>query len=241
MKPYYDDGSCTIYNARCEDVLPTLSGVDVVFTSPPYNQGKMKGGLANLDGGYASYADAMPQEAYEEWQRAVLRMCWDALSETGAIFYNHSPLVRGGAVWLPTVLNPDLPLRQVIVWDQVVGINWTPTHFLPLHEWVMLLAKPGFRLRDRSASHAGDVWRIRVETRKSGRSDHPASFPLMLPKRALSSLKPGLVCDPFMGGGTTLLAAKDLGHKAIGIEIDERYCEMAANRLTQEVLPLETA
>ncbi len=244
MRPYYDDGNgIVIYHGDSRDVLPTIAkgSVDVVFTSPPYNQGAMSGGLANLAGGYESYGDNIAPDRYEHWQRETLTACWETLTERGAIFYNHSPIVRAGEVWLPTVLNPGLPLRQVIVWDQVVGINWTPTHFLPLHEWILLFAKPGFRLTDRSASHVGDVWRVRVEVPKTGRPDHPAAFPLRLPMNALSAIPRGRVLDPFMGSGTTLRAAKNLGWSGIGIETEERYCDLAARRLQQSVLPLAVA
>jgi modification methylase len=68
--------------------------------------------------------------------------------------------------------------------------------------------------------------------------DHPCPFPLILPATAISVTEPRLVLDPFMGTGTTLRAAKDHGVRAIGIERSERYCELAAQRLAQEVLPL---
>jgi site-specific DNA-methyltransferase (adenine-specific) len=95
----------------------------------------------------------------------------------------------------------------------------------------MLIARPAFRTNTRSVD---DVWRIPFE---SG-SEHPAPFPLKLATRAISSTNAALVLDPFMGSGTTLRAAKDLGRKAIGIELEERYCEIAAKRLGQEVLAL---
>lgn len=238
MEPYYDDGAVTIYHGDCRDVLPALvaGSIDYVFTSPPYNRGDMSGGLANLEGGYGEYADVMPQGEYEDWQRETLRVCWSLLSDRGAIFYNHRPRIQEGEAWLPFCLNPGLPLRQIIIWDRIVGINWSPSFFMPMHEWLMLFAKPAFRLTSRAASHVGDVWRVRVEVPNSGRPDHPAAFPLALPRKALAAVAPGVVLDPFCGSGTTLRAAKDNGHVAIGIDTDERYCEIAANRCAQEVL-----
>lgn len=232
--PYYSDDLVTLYHGRCEDVLPTLSDVDLVFTSPPYNLGDMQGGLANLSGGYRTYSDQMADDAYADWQKSVLRLCWGTLSDAGAIFYNHKPIVRDRAVSLPTrLLPPEIPLRQIVIWYRQMGVNWAATHFLPVHEWVLILAKRGWTLTDKGASHASDVWPIRPDLADN---EHPAPFPLQLPVRAISSTSAQTVLDPFAGSGTTLRAAKDLGRKAIGIELDERYCELAANRLTQEVL-----
>lgn len=240
--PYYEDDSCVIYHGDCRDVLPTMSDLGGVVTSPPYNQGDMSGGYANLSGGYASYTDEMAPEDYAAWQRSILTECWRAIREDGAIFYNHKPRIRDGIVWLPTALNPGLPLRQIITWTRPSGCNWSETHLMPLYEWVMLFAKPAFRF-SKATSTVGDVWRVHHQG--NGRPDgHPAPFPLALASRAVSILAEstgGTILDPFMGSGTTLRAAKDLGRKAIGIEIEERYCEIAARRLAQEVLDLGSA
>jgi DNA modification methylase len=75
---------------------------------------------------------------------------------------------------------------------------------------------------------------------RSDRSDHPAPYPVAFADFMLRAWD-GAVLDPFMGGGTTLVAAYRLNRTAIGIEIDEKYCEIAAKRLEQEVLPLEAA
>lgn len=103
--------------------------------------------------------------------------------------------------------------------------------YVPRYEWIMLLAKPAFRITTRDVD---DLWRIPPV---SG-SDHPAPFPLPLATRAIGTTTADLVVDPFMGSGTTLRAAKDLGRRAIGIERTERFCEMAAKRMAQEVLDL---
>ena len=241
MTPYYEDDAVTIYHGDCREILPGLSGVDLFFTSPPYNLGTSTGGLHNgslaarkLANGYGSFGDDMPQDEYDAWQREVVRMMWDALSDTGAIFYNHKPRSMNGTMVLPTVYGDGLPLRQVVIWNRETGLNFSPTFFLPKCEWIMVWAKPEWGLVDRSASQVGDVWTIPPENSQR----HPAPFPLALPKRAIAATSARLVCDPFMGSGTTLRAAKDLGRKAVGIELDERYCEIAATRLGQEVLPL---
>jgi modification methylase len=174
----------------------------------------------------------MPHANYVDWQQAILRLCWNALSPTGAIFYNHKPRVIGGKLWLPLELNPDLPLRQIVIWQRAGGMNFNRTAYVPTHEWIMVMAREAWRLRDKGASGVGDVWYVP----QMADSDHPAPFPLSLPLRAMKTTIPGPVIDPFAGTGTTLRAAKELGREAIGIEIDERYCEIAAGRLSQEVI-----
>ncbi len=237
MAPYYQDDRCTIYHGDCREILPELSGVGQVLTSPPYNlsgDGNKSAGtyFANLGKGYASYADDMPHAEYVAWQQETLHLLWSTLTDDGAIYYNHKPRVGGERVRLPLELVPDdLPIRQVIIWDRLSGFNRQKTYYVPAHEWVLLIAKPAFRTNTRSVD---DVWRIPFETD----TEHPAPFPLALASRAIGSTDARLILDPFMGSGTTLRAAKDHGRKAIGIELDERYCEIAARRLSQEVLDL---
>jgi modification methylase len=233
MGVYYSDEFVTLHHGDCLEVLPAITGVDLVFTSPPYNLGDMSGGLANLTGGYRTYKDTQSDEDYIRWQQRVLLGCWETLTDTGAIFYNHKPIVRDGIASLPIRLNPDLPLRQIVIWYRQMGVNWAPTHFLPVHEWVMIFAKPAWKLRDKSASHASDVWPIRPDM---SANEHPAPFPIALPAKAINATTAAVVLDPYAGSGTTLVAAKQAGRQAIGIELDERYCELAARRLSQGVL-----
>lgn len=237
-EPYYSDDLITLYHGKAEEILPCLEPESLggVVTSPPYNMGDMSGGYANLAGGYATYTDQMAHEEYITWQRDVLRMCWDALRPDGAIFYNHKPRIKKGVLWLPTECNPGLPLRQILIWARASGNNWSETHLMPLHEWIMLFAKPEFRF-SKATSTVGDVWRVHHQG--AGRPNHPAPFPLALAAQAVRILgesSPGPILEPFAGSGTTLRAAKDEGRAAIGIELDERYCEMAAERLAQDTL-----
>lgn len=235
MTPYYSDDAVTIYHGDCLEMLGGVGLVDLVVTSPPYNlngDGNASGGtyFANLATGYATHTDDMPHTEYVAWQREVLAALWEVVALDGAIFYNHKPRVGGERVRLPLELIPDhIPLRQIITWDRGSGFNRQFTYYVPTYEWVMLLARPAFRTTTRSID---DVWRIPFETG----GEHPAPFPLPLATTAIGSTKAATVLDPYMGSGTTLRAAKDLGRKAIGIELDERYCEIAAKRMAQEVL-----
>ena len=240
MKPYYDEDGITIYHGDCREVLPTLADVDLVFTSPPYNLGVTNGGgihggsffVAKLGDGYADHDDAMPQHVYDAWQTMTVAMLWETLSDRGAIFYNHKPRPQASTGLMLPMYGGKLPLRQIVIWDRGTGMNFSESFFLPKQEWILIWAKPAFRLASRDKCAVGDVWRIPVETG----SEHPAPFPLKLPATAIEATAPRLVLDPFSGSGTTLRAAKDAGVSAIGIELSERYCEIAAKRLAQGVL-----
>jgi modification methylase len=252
-EPYYQDESCTIYNCDCRDVLPHLPKVDLVFTSPPYNLGSSPwphlghwkpgdspGGKSKWRNGsdgsggvtYLSHGDSMPWAEYVEWQREFLRLCFDCLTDDGAIFYNHKPRVIGGRLWLPLELNPGLPLRQIVIWRRAGGMNFNPTAYVPTHEWIMIFAKDDFRLRDKGASGVGDCWYVPQEPDDC----HPAPFPRALPFRAIETVMPHIVLDAHSGVGNTLLAAKSAGVPAIGIEIEEKYCAIAVDRLRQQTL-----
>ena len=266
MKPYYTDDLVTLYHGDCLVVLAWLRDLgvkfDLIFTSPPYNLGNTTGGGfpdrfghyrkstgfsgrggggkwggGALAGGYGAHDDAMPHEEYVVWQRAVLTLCWAQLSKTGAIFYNHKPRVLDGQLvaptdYLPTELRSFV--RQEIIWARSGGINFSPAFYLPTHERIVVIAKRDWRLKSKGASGIGDVWNVTQETN----SPHPAPFPIELPGKAIETTAPRFVLDPFSGSGTTLRAAKDAGVMAIGIELEERWCEHTARRLDQGALSL---
>lgn len=247
MTPYYDDGQIQIWHGDCLDVMPLISdgSVDLVVTSPPYNMGLVPGGNgrgmyrpgsknkgARFRDGYAASHDAMDQDEYDEWQRRCLGEMW-RIARLG-VFYNHRPRIEHGRLRVPLGwdFGPAI-LRQIITWDRGTGIDVNLRSYCSSSEWVMLFARPEFQLVDHAASGGGNVWRLGMERRVP---EHPAPFPLSLPARCLLTTGAESVLDPFAGSGSTLVAARDLGRKAIGIELSEAYCELAVRRLDQGVL-----
>lgn len=253
MRPYYSDESVTLYLGDNEEILPCLLSesadfeAQIVITSPPYNMGLVPGGngrgmyrpSASSKGGrfrdgYGQFNDAMPQDEYDGWQRRVLRILWDIVPVDGVIFYNHRQRIEHGTARLPLGMDFGIPLRQIITWDRGTAIGPSRRHFAAVAEWIFLFAKEQFTLRDHSASGYGDIWRLGMARDGHG---HPAPFPESLPLRAIDSVRqPRSVLDPFAGSGTSLVAAKRLGAPAIGIEQNERYCEIAVRRLAQASL-----
>lgn len=238
------------------DALEFLKGlhpnsVPMFMFSPPYNLGTTSsGGMqqyikgkgnqkgmwkgAALSNGYADHSDAMPDDQYVKWMHDILDACWVALSDDGAIYFNHKPRSQYNTMLLPTRFHPDLPVRQIIIWDRMGGINWSPSFYVPNHEWIVIYAKKDFRLKNRSASGCGDVWRFAPD----GKNDHPAPFPVGLARRAIETVMPDFVVDPFMGSGTVAVAAKQLGIDFLGNELSASYVEKALKRIEKtEYLP----
>lgn len=238
----------TLHLGNCREILPTLSPVDGVITSPPYNigaapwpplgnwkQGDSAGSNSKWKNGsnaasgiqYGAYADNMPWPDYVAWQHELLRACWRLIPDNGAIFYNHKPRVIGAKLWLPTeLLPPEVTLRQIVVWARPGGLNFNPTAFVPTHEWIMIVAKQGFRLKSKGVSGLGDVWSMSPD-----KNEHPAPFPLALPSNILEATAARTILDPFMGSGTTGVACVRRQRRFVGIEIDERHFDQACRRI----------
>ena len=165
---------------------------------------------------------------------AVASVCADDAS----LFYNHQLRWRQRQCLHPVQwFQPSgWTLRQDIVWDRGGGMMFNSRMFYRRDERILWFVRGDkWKWRHASVGH-GTVWRIGSAQRK----EHPVAFPTAIPARCVAAASDArdVVLDPFMGSGTTLRAAKDLGRKAIGIEIEEKWCEVAAKRLSQEVLPL---
>ncbi|MDM8561550.1 site-specific DNA-methyltransferase [Candidatus Parabeggiatoa sp. HSG14] len=236
---YPDDFLNQFICGNTVDIMKQLpsSYVDLVVTSPPYNLKNSTGnGMKNGRGGkwsnaalikgYSHYDDNMPHKEYVAWQRACLTEMLRVTSNDGAIFYNHKWRVQDGLLQDRNDIVYGFPVRQIIIWKRKGGINFNPGYFLPTYEVIYLIAKPNFKLAKKANAY-GDIWEFGQENKNK----HPAPFPVELIERIISSTTASIVLDPFMGSGTTALAAKNLGRHFIGIDISPQYCEMALQRL----------
>lgn len=244
-RPSYQSPGVKLYQGDCLNVMRTLpsGSVDLVFTSPPYNMGVgangvkknvFRGGLwknAELANGYASYDDARDPDEYIQWQKNVLRECWRLLSPTGAIFYQHKPRGLNKTLQTPLDLNPGLPLRQIIIWNRKNGFSHNRCYFTSSHEWIVVFAKPDFHILE-GRRQTVDVWDIDPERG----NPHPAPFPVELPHTAIESTNAKVILDPFMGSGTTGVAAIRCGREFIGIELDPGYLAGAWDRIEADKL-----
>lgn len=225
--------------------MPSES-VNLVVTSPPYNLLNSSGnGMKNGNGGkwsratlmlqrgYAGHGDSMPHADYVEWQRECLREMLRVLTRDGAIFYNHKWRVQRGLLQDRADIMDGFPVRQIIIWQRSGGFNHNPGYFLPTYEVIYLVANPEFRLAPK-AGGIGDVWQIRQDRG----NPHPASFPVELARRAIAATTAEVVLDPFIGSGTTAIAALLEGRQYVGIDLSDEYCRLARERIAAAVAEL---
>ena len=228
-----------IHQGDCLEIMGRIprESVGLIVTSPPYNLKNSTGnGLkdgrggkwpkAGLIEGYTDHDDSMPYEEYVDWQRECLTAMLRLLRDDGAIFYNHKWRVQNGLLQDRSDIVSGFPVRQVIIWQRPGGFNHNPGYFLPTYEVIYLITKPEFTLAPK-AGGIGDVWSIRP----ARSNPHPAPFPFELAKTCIQATDAEVVLDPFMGSGTTAVAAEYCGREWIGIELSQEYCGMARSRI----------
>jgi len=211
LKPYYSDRSgIVIYHGDFRSIMPELENesADLVLTDPPYGVGIK----------YESYKDELKATTglVLEFLKHAIRV-GRIVAFTAGKFDTEIALYRN-----------DPPPKWRMCWYKGSQSTASPVGF---NDWESVLI-----YGDRIHKNAHDYFYALPE--KMGSFGHPCPKPLKFCTTLVSRLtKPGqTVLDPFMGSGTTLRAAKDLGRKAIGIDIEEKYCEVSAKRLAQEVL-----
>lgn len=206
MKPYYEEDGITIYHG---DQLRVASQVefDSIVTDVPYGIGKDYG---------PGCADTV-----DDFRFAII-----TLASAGV------PACTTMSVSCLWKIPEDCRPQWVGVWEKPLGMMGLAAypiypHWEPIGFWNIKGDYLG------NNGHRSDVYRFMPERAQD--SDHPTPKPLSLFSELISHIGKGIILDPFMGSGTTLVAAKNLGRKAIGIEIEEKYCEIAAKRLAQRV------
>ena len=225
MKPYYSEGGITIYHGDCREVLPTLPLVDLLLTDPPYGVAYVTARRSRSEPLRVAVSnDTALDVVAEAWPAAMERLSndrhWYAFASPRKI--SEAERIFGGA-------------KHILAWDKGdrgtvgdleagFGEAWEAIFYGMKGRRALFGKRPRTVLRYDWSATMDPV--------------HPTVKPVDLLARLIGySTDIGeTVLDPFMGSGTTLRAAKDTGRKAIGIEIEERYCEIAAKRLAQGVL-----
>lgn len=226
LLPFYQDEYVTLYHGDCRELLPTLPDVSLVVTDPPYILGIASTGQEGKAGGWGD----MMNSAY--WYAAWLSECKRlTANKQGATWVFNS--WRSFPILARAAYDARWAIQSLLVWDKGGLGPGGQQGLRPTYELAALFTHPQFALTNRSLP---DVWQCpRVPPTLDG---HPAAKPLSLLERIIKESSGDVILDPFSGSGSTLVAAKNLRKKAIGIEIEKRYCELAAKRLAQDVLPL---
>lgn len=216
VAPYYRDDAVVIFNADCKEIVPQMPKACLLLTDPPYGIGGDKG---MGGGGKAGICPRNPKRYTGTWDRE--RPAADTL--TAATSSAEICIVWGGNYFADVL--PVSP--KWLVWDKEQTM---PSYSDAELAWTTLNGVSVKMMR-----YSGNGLLAREKTRV-----HPTQKPLALMLWCISLAGDvQTILDPFAGSGTTGRAAKDLGRKAVLIEREERYCEIAASRMAQEVLPLE--
>lgn len=222
MKPYYQDDAVTLYLGDCLEVTEWLEA-DVLVTDPPYG---IAGALS------ASYKGHKPAGGFlPVHDRAVT---WDATLEARdaalALWGDKPAAVFASPKRMDA---PPFAPRQVpLIWDKGELVGMGDLTFPWRVNYELIYVRGAFAGRRTSTA----VLRYNLSNKAARREGHPTPKPLGLMTELVTKAPPGVIADPFAGSGSTLIAAKQLGRKAIGVELDERYCEITARRLSQGVL-----
>jgi site-specific DNA-methyltransferase (adenine-specific) len=213
VKAYYESDGITIYHGDCREILPALEPIDLVVTDPPYG--------AAIDANYHRFSGGVAR------QHKYSAVAGDKERFDPAPWIQYPYVILWGA----NCYSDRLPMGIWLVWDKRFANG---SSFLADAEVAWMKGGDGGKAGGSGVYIYSQTWMGFV--RNEPRHGHPTQKPVALMRWCISKSKAaGAILDPFMGSGTTLRAAKDLGRRAIGIEIEEKYCEIAAKRLSQNV------
>jgi len=249
MKPYYQDSAVTIYHGDCHKFISELN-FDIVITSPPYNmRTRIRNGQyterewsEHFSKKYSEFSDALPIEKYYSFHADVLKLL---LAKCRVAFYNIQIVTGSKEAWFKIIGDFNLALKDIIVWDK--GYGQPAMHSAVINRaYELILAFDSSETAGRAfpevffkRGEMEDIWRF-GRGGNGSTNNHGAVFNECIPSKIILgwSRCGDIIIDPFCGTGTTLMAAKNCGRNSIGIDISEKYCEIAANRVCQEVLEL---
>jgi site-specific DNA-methyltransferase (adenine-specific) len=237
MTPYYDEDGITIYHGDCREVLPKMPAVDLLLTDPPYSlsvesdhenlpgRGTRRLNFFDGDLDWATMTEAVIDRVIYASHLADAAYVWCGHRQFGPLVeaFESQGFKTRFLVWRKSVPVPAPP-----------GVGWDSAAELCIYafrsgrKWIPPTGTKVPNVLDADSYRHG----------QPGKNGHPTQKPMVTALRPIEySTEPGdLVLDPFMGSGTTLAAAQQLGRRAIGIEIEEKYCEIAVQRLAQGVL-----
>lgn len=236
------------------EVLHLFDGskADFGFTSPPYNAGDTATGA--YAGGsakrydrkklYRHSLDDMDSESYVNFLLKILEVCSKVLDETAVMGWNTCYNAKSRREYGEVLFSKEnpLPVQETIVWDKTAGMNIAANHiYSRSSEFVFLLARSENYKSNQCGGVYWNTWRHTTRDGDNMRNGHGASFPVALPSQAIvqHSNESDTVYDPFLGSGTTLIAAEQLDRRCFGMEIDPTYCDVIVDRW--EKLTGETA
>jgi site-specific DNA-methyltransferase (adenine-specific) len=250
-KSFYETAMCSLVKGDSRDAnLFPEPFADLIVTSPPYNVGI----------GYDSSNDSMDYCKYLDWSGAWLSNCLSWSKTEGRLCLNLPVDISKDGKRYPLAADVlevaqrcGWTFRQWISWDEgniskgcAYGSKWMPTapNVICPDETILVLYKGAW-----TRSKEGRTWDLTKEEHKEWffgrwkfhgeskkRIGHPAPYPIELPRRCIKlySFLGDVVLDPFVGSGTTLIAAAQLGRKAVGVEISPEYCRLAHSRIEKE-------
>ena len=229
MKPYYEHGGITIFNADCREILPQIGGesVDAIITDPPF---AMAGGIS------AGSSSQLDTQFFKAWWGLIVAGIVPCLKKNaeGFIWCDWKTAMIIAEGFQPKAQTYDFfRVSQMLYhYREMPGMGRPFRSSVDMIAYLRGPKSDGHRIAATTLNMISQYWYY------GKHENHPAEKSVEMATRLIEwCSNPGdLILDPFMGSGTTLVAAKQLGRRAIGIELEEKYCEIAAKRLGQEVL-----
>jgi len=246
QEPYYREKEGVLYCVDCMDMLPQIpkKSIDLVFADPPFNVGK----------GYEGYKDK--RNDYIPWCNKWIEKCFTVLKSTGAFYLMN---IENNLIKLLQIMDKYGVFQNLIVWKNPSAVHNNKSYW-HMYQPIMVFTKTNEFIfnayaetrkteywgRRKSKGQLGNIWddipfvysgsihhKEAIIDRITNKKIHPTQMPIDLARRAIifHSNTHNLVLDPFIGSGTTAVASKKLGRQWIGIEISQKYCDIAIKRL----------